>query len=84
MGTIALRNVHIDAPQQTDYVQPGSDVELLFVAANSRRTPTTSCVGITSDIGTVTLSGDTRSRPAGVLIVGKPEGAAVARCTAAR
>ena len=31
---IALRNVHLRAPQTGDYVQPGSDVELLFVAVN--------------------------------------------------
>src|SRR5436190_1454604 len=31
---IALRNVHLRAPQTSDYVRPGGDVELLFVAVN--------------------------------------------------
>ena len=31
---ITLRNVHLRAPQTADYVQPGSDAELLFVASN--------------------------------------------------
>ena len=33
-GNITLRNVHLRAAQTSDYVKPGSDVELIFVAAN--------------------------------------------------
>ena len=40
-GNITLRNVHLRVAQTSDYVKPGSDVELLFVAANeSPDTPT--------------------------------------------
>ena len=33
-GDVGLRNVHLRAAQQSDYVEPGTDVELLFVATN--------------------------------------------------
>ncbi len=31
---VALRNIHLRVDQTADYVQPGKDVELLFVAVN--------------------------------------------------
>jgi hypothetical protein len=72
LGTISLRNIHLRAPQSTDYVQPGRDVELLFVAVNGSPDVNDKLISITSDVGTVSLSGDTslpaasrtdRSRP---------------------
>ena len=56
---IALRNVHLRAPQTVDYVRPGSKVELLFVAVNESRRRSDRLVSITSDVGTVALTGDT-------------------------
>ena len=57
-ATISLRNIHLRANQSTDYVQPGRDVELIFVAANNSPDEDDKLVSITSDIGTVTLTGD--------------------------
>lgn len=73
-GKVALRNIHLRAPQTADYVQPGSDVELLFLASNESPDRSDRLVSITSDIGTVTLSGDRTLPPGGVLVVGSPDG----------
>lgn len=73
-GNIALRNVHLRAPQVTDYVQPGSDAELLLVAANNSADANDKLVSITSDIGNVTLTGDGTVPAGGVLVVGEPDG----------
>jgi copper(I)-binding protein len=71
---ITLRNVHLRAPQTSDYVQPGSDVELLFVATNESPDTPDKLVSITSDYGTVSLAGDTTLPPTGALVVGEPDG----------
>jgi copper(I)-binding protein len=74
LGPISLRNVHLQAVQATDYVQPGSDVELLFVAVNNSPDVNDKLVSITSDVGKVTLTGDTSIPANGVLTVGEPDG----------
>jgi copper(I)-binding protein len=74
VGSITLRNVHLRAEQTTDYVQPGSEVELLFVASNDSPDTSDKLVSITSDFGRVALSGDTELQPSGVLVVGEPDG----------
>lgn len=73
-GAVVLRNVHLRAAQTTDYVEPGSDVELLFVAANESPDRPDKLVSITSDVGTVSLTGDGTVPAGGVLIVGAPDG----------
>ncbi|MDG4665304.1 hypothetical protein [Mycobacterium sp. 236(2023)] len=73
-GNIALRNVHIRASQTTDYVEPGSEAELIFVAANNSADVPDKLVSITSDVGTVTLSGDAEVPVNGSLVVGSPDG----------
>ena len=73
-GSITLRNIHLRAPQKSDYVQPGSDVELLFVASNQSPDTADKLTSITSDVGTVSLSGDTSLPAQDVLIVGEPDG----------
>lgn len=73
IGDINLRNVHIRAVQESDYIRPGSDVELLFVAANGSDANGDRLVSITSDIGTVALSGDTEIKPGKSLVVGTPD-----------
>jgi hypothetical protein len=74
VGNITLRNVHLRAPQSTDYVQPGSEVELLFVASNESPDTPDKLTSITSDYGTVSLTGDTALAPTDVLVVGEPDG----------
>ncbi|MBO0680790.1 hypothetical protein JRC04_25270 [Mycolicibacterium sp. S2-37] len=73
-GSIALRNVHLRAPQTSDYVRPGSEVELLFVAANNSPDEPDRLVSIRSDVGSVPLRGDTTVPANGVLIAGEPDG----------
>lgn len=72
---IALRNVHIQAVQSGDYLQPGKTVPLVFVAANDSPEVNDKLVGITSDVGTVALTGD-GSIPAGSALVVAPKGEA--------
>lgn len=74
VGNITLRNVHLRAPQKTDYVQPGSEVELLFVASNESPDTADQLTSITSDFGTVSLTGNTSLPARDVLIVGEPDG----------
>jgi copper(I)-binding protein len=74
VGSITLRNVHLRAPQSTDYVQPGSTAELLFVASNDSPDKADKLTSITSDFGTVALSGDTSLPATDVLVVGEPDG----------
>lgn len=73
-GEVALRNVHLRAPQTTDYVRPGSPVELLFVAVNNSPDQPDRLVSIRSDIGSAPLRGDTSIAPNGVLVAGEPDG----------
>ena len=73
-GEVALRNVHLRAQQSTDYVQPGRDVELIFTAANTSPDVNDKLLRITSDVGTVTLTGDGALPANGVLVVGQPDG----------
>jgi copper(I)-binding protein len=70
VGPISLRNIHLRAAQSTDYVQPGRAVELLFVAVNGSPDVNDKLVSITSDVGKVSLSGDTSIPANGVLVVG--------------
>jgi copper(I)-binding protein len=76
VGDITLRNVHLRAAQSADYVSPGRSVDLLFVAANQSPDRDEKLVGISSDIGTVTISGDTTVPAGGLLVVGTPDGQA--------
>lgn len=73
VGAIALRNVHLRAAQTGDYIQPGGDVELLFVAVNNSEADGDRLVSISSDVGPVALTGDTKIPPGGTLLVGTPD-----------
>ncbi len=73
-GNITIRNAHLRATLTTDYVRPGSEVELLFVASNESPDTPDKLTSITSDFGTVSLTGDTALPPADVLLVGEPDG----------
>lgn len=73
-GDVVLRNVHLRADLTTDYIQPGRDVELIFVAANASPDIADRLLSITSDVGSVTLTGDAAVPVNGVLVVGTPDG----------
>jgi copper(I)-binding protein len=74
LGSVALRNVHLRADQVTDYVQPGSEAELIFQASSTSPDVTDRLVSISSDLGKVSLTGDTTLPASGVLTVGAPDG----------
>ena len=85
--TMALRNVHIQAAQTSDFLQPGAVVPLLFVAANESPDVNDKLVSITSDVGSIALTGDASIPAAGVLVVGggtqaEPMGATAAPAAA--
>ncbi|BBY26180.1 hypothetical protein [Mycolicibacterium sediminis] len=71
---IALRNLHIRAPQTTDAVEPGTEAELIFVAVNGSAENPDRLVSITSDVGTVTVTGNADVPAGGTLVVGTPDG----------
>lgn len=73
-GPIALRNVHISADQTSDYIRPGAEAQLIFVAANDSADVEDKLVSITTDVGTVTLTGGGEVPVNGVLVVGSPDG----------
>ena len=74
VGEIALRNVHLQAVQESDFLQPGTAVELMFVAANNSPDTDDKLLGVASDVGQVTLAGDTSIPARSALIVGSPDG----------
>ncbi|QEN16294.1 hypothetical protein ACRDU6_29570 [Mycolicibacterium sp. ELW1] len=74
VANIALRNVHIQAVQSGDALKPGRTVELIFAAANISPDTNDKLVSVSSDVGSVELTGNT-SIPAGSsLIVGSADG----------
>jgi hypothetical protein len=73
LSHIALRNIRIRA-QQTGYaVQPGETVELVLVATNQSPVTADAVVAVTSDIGVVTVVGNTTIPAGGLLIVDSPD-----------
>jgi hypothetical protein len=78
VNNVALRDIRMQAVQTGDFVQPGRTVDLVLVAVNQSPDIADRLVGVTSDIGTVTVSGDARLPAGGMLFVGTPEGAKVA------
>ncbi|MGD1241315.1 hypothetical protein [Mycobacterium seoulense] len=73
-NNVALRNIRMQAAQTGDFLQPGRAVDLLLVAINQSPDTPDRLVSITSDVGTVTLSGDGRLPAGGMLFIGTPEG----------
>jgi len=71
---VVLRNIHLRAPQSVDYVPSGSKADLLFVAINESPTLPDRLVSITSDIGTVAVTGNPTLPPGGTLVIGAPDG----------
>lgn len=78
VGQLALRDIRIQADQKGDFLQPGRTVDLVLVVVNDSPDKGDRLTGITSDIGSVNLSGDAKVPAAGLLFVGTPDGQAVA------
>ena len=78
VNNVALRDIRMQAVQTGDYLQPGRTVDLVLVAVNQSPDVPDRLLGVTSDIGTVTVSGDARLPAGGMLFVGTPEGEKVA------
>lgn len=74
IGEVALRNVHLQAVQESDFLQPGTPVQLMFVAANNSPDTDDKLVGVASDVGPVKLTGDTALPARSALVVGSPDG----------
>jgi copper(I)-binding protein len=74
VANIALRNIHLQAVQTGAAVEAGRTVELIFVAANISPDVNDKLISISSDVGTVAVTGAT-AIPAGTsLIVGSADG----------
>ena len=70
---IALRNVHLQAVQTGDFLKPGRTVELVFAAVNNSPDVNDKLLGVTSDIGAVSVTGDLAIPANGALIVGSAD-----------
>ncbi len=71
---VALRDIRMRATQTGDFIQPGRTVDLVLVAVNQSPDVPDRLVDITSDIGTVAVSGDARLPAGGMLFIGTPDG----------
>ena len=74
INNVALRNVRIQALQTGDFLRPGATVDLVLVVVNQSPDVTDKLVGITTDIGKVTVTGDPTLPAGGTLFVGAPNG----------
>jgi hypothetical protein len=74
INNVALRNVRILAQQNTDFLQPGATVDLVLVVVNQSPDAADKLVGVTTDIGKVTVTGDATLPAGGTLFVGTPNG----------
>jgi copper(I)-binding protein len=74
INNVALRNVRIQALQTGDFLRPGATVDLVLVVINQSPDVTDKLVGITTDIGKVTVTGDPTLPAGGTLFVGAPNG----------
>lgn len=73
LSHIALRNIRIRAEQTRDALQPGKTVDLALVATNQSPVTADALVAVTSDIGAVTVVGNTAIPAGGILIVDSPD-----------
>ena len=74
INNVALRNVRIQALQHGDFLRPGATVDLVLVVINQSPDVTDKLVGISTDIGKVTVTGDPTLPSGGTLFVGNPNG----------
>lgn len=78
VNNVALRDIRIQAVQTSDFLRPGRSVNLVAVAVNQSVDTPDRLLGVTTDIGTVTITGDGRVPAGGMLFIGTPEGPQVA------
>lgn len=78
INNVALRDIRIQAVQNSDFLRPGRTVDLVLVAINQSPEIADQLISISSDIGAVTVSGDTRLPANGMLFIGTPDGQKVA------
>jgi hypothetical protein len=71
---VELRNVRIQAQQHSDFIRPGTTVDLMLVVINQSPDAADKLVGVSSDIGKVTVTGNSTLPPGGTLFVGTPNG----------
>jgi copper(I)-binding protein len=74
VNNVALRNVRIEASQTGDFLRPGATVDLVLVVVNQSSEAGDKLVGVTSDVGKVSVTGDPTLPAGGVLFVGSPNG----------
>lgn len=74
INNMKLRDVHIQAAQTKDYLEPGQSVDLVLVVVNGSPDFADKLVGITTDVGTVTVSGNSEVPADGLLMVGARKG----------
>ncbi|HTZ14593.1 MAG TPA: hypothetical protein VMC78_13415 [Mycobacterium sp.] len=72
INNVALRDVRIQAQQNTDFLPPGATVDLVLVVVNQSPDVADKLVGVTTDIGKVTVTGDATVPAGGTLFVGTP------------
>lgn len=72
IGEIALRNVRIQVRQTSYAVQPGKTVDLVFVTTNQSQDTPDRLLSVSSDVGSVAVSGNPTVPPLGTLMVGAP------------
>ena len=73
-NVVALRNVRIQAVQNSDFLRPGATVNLVLVVINQSPDVADKLVGISTDIGKVTVTGNPTLPAGGTLFVGTPNG----------
>lgn len=73
-GDLALRDVHIQAVQNSDQLERGTTVDLVFVATNQSPERGDELTGITTPVGKVSVTGNKSVPPSGTLIVTAPAG----------
>ncbi|OSC32155.1 hypothetical protein B8W69_02955 [Mycobacterium vulneris] len=73
LNNIALRNIRIRAKQTGYAVRPGRTVDLALVATNQSPDTADALVAVTSDVGAVTVVGNTAIPAGGILIVDSPD-----------
>ncbi len=74
VANIALRNIHLQALQTGAALPVGQTVQLIFVAANLSPDTNDKLISISSDVGTVAVTGATAIPAGASLVVGSADG----------
>ncbi|MGL4306753.1 MAG: hypothetical protein ACRCSF_11425 [Mycobacteriaceae bacterium] len=74
LGSLAIRNVHILAPESATDNKVGGTARLALVIANSSTTSDDKLIQVSSSMGTPSISGSTTIPASDSLVVGTPAG----------